>query len=175
VRGAAVAAWAVGLTLAGHAVAAGALPSLPSLVPLAGVSLVVGTVVAGRRISFGRGLAALLLLQPLLHLLLHVLTHPHPPLAAAPTVPVPAVHLDAAMVGAHVLAAVGAAAWLAWADAWLWRVLGRLLPVAAPEQVLPPDLDRAAPACRTPTWRTNDHVGGLRSRGPPRGRCPVPA
>jgi hypothetical protein len=174
-RGSVVAAWGLGITLAGHGLAGGPLPSLPALVPLALVSLAVGAVVAGRRIGFARALAALLLVQPVLHLLLHAIGHAHGTVPVTPAVT--AGQVAPAMLAGHVGAALGAAAWLAWADAWLWRTVRRLAPpgvpadTACPVAPVGPRLGPAAPR----HWGSRLPGRPVGSRAPPVPGSPVTA
>ena len=180
-RGTLVAVWALGLSLVGHAAAGGGLPSAPSLAPLSAVAVAVGCVVAGRRIGFVRALAALLLLQPLLHLVLHALGHQHAALldpSSLTSTAAPSWHLAVPMVCGHVAAAVVGALWIAWADAWLWRALVRLgLALTLLER---PSPARAAVAVTLgclppglPHGRRSGHQHG--SRAPPAPLRPAPA
>lgn len=166
-----VAGWALGITLVGHGLAGGGLPPGPTLLPLGVVSLAAGCVVAGRQVGFTRALATLLLLQPLLHLELHTLTHPVA--AAVPDVAGPSWQLEPAMLLAHLVAAVAGAAWIAWADGWLARVLGQLWPPVVGGWV-PPEAGAPAPVTGPRRVRLTHEVhGGLGSRGPPAACSPL--
>ncbi len=169
-RGTSVGAAAVAISLAGHLGAGGAAPPAPALAVMAAVAWVVGIVVAGRRVGFGRALVALLALQPVLHLTLTLTGHHHDEVTSS------AASSNGPMVVGHVVAAAALAWWLAQGDALLWRATARaarrvivLVPphIATPTLRLPIDDERTTPVVRTEDFSD-------RRRGPPAGAVHVP-
>jgi hypothetical protein len=118
-RGGVLAALAWLTVVTAHVMASGALPSSGALIATGVLAAVVGISFAGRRLTWRRSFAALLLLQPTLHLALTTLAagahHHHHTFHDASA--------NWAMVAAHVAAAALAAWWVSVADALLLRML----------------------------------------------------
>jgi hypothetical protein len=94
------------IVVVAHVAAAGSLPSVGAVVTSGGLAALIGVGLAGRSWTWLRAFAALLLLQPTLHLALAAMTaghHQHPPVTSAPGVTMVLAHVAAAAITAALL------------------------------------------------------------------------
>jgi hypothetical protein len=167
-------AWAV--VVGAHAAAHGELPTLGSLLATFALAGLLGVALAGRRLTFKRSLATLLLLTPALHLALLSLHGHHSSGGSSGGLDAvtpgagltPGSISPATMVAAHVVAAVVTAAWLSWGEravAVMCAIAGRR---RLPAPVVVPASTRSTPRIRhrliTPAGH---HLADVRRRGPP--------
>jgi hypothetical protein len=122
VRGAAVGASAIGLSLAGHLGAGGSLPTSTTAIVLVALTVAGSVALSGRRWTVSALLTVLLGVQVVFHVAFGdhqgatgVAGHHH------------AAHsLSASMVLAHLLAAVGTSLLLRRGESWCWRLVALL-------------------------------------------------
>lgn len=164
-RGAAVGLVAAMLGIGLHTWSQDAAASPEQLAAIAPPAVVVGIAMAGRRYSFGRAFAVLLLLQPVLHLAALSTHHPD---HSAPSAVLPVA--DTSMFAAHVVAAALAAWWVSVGDDLLWRWLGTVITRLAPRLVVVRHDGRplALAITTTAASRRIDHLlWSAPRRGPP--------
>jgi len=156
------------MVVTAHVAASGALPSVGALTVAGAMAALVGVAFSGRRLSWRRSFAVLLLLQPLLHVTLMALgTNAHDHHSAGE------MSASWSMIGAHVVAAAAAATWVAMGDRLLSSVatavgarLGiRTIPVVPLDRLVLPGATGDEADHRASTAAL---LGALTRRGPPR-------
>ena len=128
IRGALIGLAASVLGIGLHAAANGTAGAFGSFFAAMPVALVVGIALANRQYTFWRAWLVLLALQPVIHLLATSTAH------ASHTTATVGAGVNTRMLGAHVIAAALAAAWVAVGDRVLWQwidTVGRSLTVSA--------------------------------------------
>lgn len=163
-RGALIGSVASLLGVGLHAAAHGATGALGSFFAAMPVALGVGVALANRQYTFWRAWLVLLALQPVIHLVANSTAH-----ASHDTATVGAT-VDGRMLGAHVLAAALAAAWVTIGDRVLWQWIGsmcRRLTVGVWSPVFPELNELIHWASRELVVATERILQSASRRGPP--------
>jgi len=165
-----IATVAMAISLGSHLVADGAVPGTGALVVGFTITLLLGLNTSSRRYTFARAFVVLVATQPLLHVLFAAGAHNSHLEQDVSTSLTSAHSFEATMVGAHVIAAILVAAWIAQGESLLWRWMGQVWwqivrPLSTVDVLCPPTAGRLPSVAR---WDAFARLtGSVSHRGPP--------